>query len=54
MQLGIGPIRKRGLEQYSLGVMVEERLAPFEEHLLACDGCQDRFAGDGNVCKRGA
>jgi len=31
------------LEQYSMGALSEARLETFEEHLLACDPCQDRL-----------
>jgi hypothetical protein len=44
MQLGIGPHLDDGdLEQYAMGQLPEERVAPFEEHFLACVSCQDRF-----------
>jgi hypothetical protein len=44
MQLGIGPhLDESDLEKYSMGTLPEARLAPFEEHFLACDSCQDRL-----------
>jgi hypothetical protein len=44
MQLGIGPHpEETELEQYSMGALVEARLEVFEEHLLACNSCQDRL-----------
>jgi hypothetical protein len=44
MQLGIGShLDDADLEQYSMGKLPEVRLAPFEEHLLACESCQDRL-----------
>jgi anti-sigma factor RsiW len=44
MQLGIGPHpEETELEQYSMGTLVEPRLEAFEEHLFACDSCQDRL-----------
>jgi hypothetical protein len=44
MQLGIGPhLDEAELEQYSMGTLPEARLAPFEEHLLACNSCQDHL-----------
>jgi hypothetical protein len=44
MQLGIGPhLDDTDLEQYAMGTLLEDRLAPFEEHFLACDSCQDRL-----------
>ena len=44
MQIGIGPhLEDTDIEQYSMGILPEERLAPFEEHFLACDACQDRL-----------
>src|SRR5262245_5607469 len=44
MQLGIGPhLDDTDLEQYAMGTLPEDRLAPFEEHFLACDSCQDRL-----------
>src|SRR5438552_2078439 len=44
MNLGIGPhLDDSAIEQYSMGILPEESLAPFEEHFLACDSCQDRL-----------
>jgi hypothetical protein len=44
MQLGIGPhLDDVDLEQYAMGQLPEDRMAPFEEHFLACVACQDRF-----------
>jgi hypothetical protein len=44
MQLGIGShLDDADLEQYSMGRLLATRLAPFEEHLLACESCQDRL-----------
>src|SRR5262249_11208804 len=44
MQLEMGPHpEETELEQYSMGTLVEGRLEAFEEHLLACDFCQDRL-----------
>jgi|SRR5438094_6786081 len=44
MQLGIGSHPDdTELEQYAMARLPEERLASFEEHLLACESCQDRL-----------
>ena len=44
MQLEIGSHpNDSDLEQYSMNRLPEERLATFEEHLLACESCQDRL-----------
>jgi hypothetical protein len=44
MQLEIGShLDDADLEQYSMRRLPETRLAPFEEHLLACESCQDRL-----------
>ena len=44
MQFEIGShLEETELEQYSMGTLSEERLAAFEEHLLACCSCQDRL-----------
>jgi hypothetical protein len=44
MQLGIGShLEDTELEQYSMGTLAEARLEAFEEHLLACDSCQDQL-----------
>src|SRR5438067_1844089 len=44
MQLGIGShLEDTELEQYSMGTLSEARLEAFEEHLLACDACQDQL-----------
>ena len=44
MQLGIGShLDDVDLEQYSMGKLPEVRLVSFEEHLLACESCQDRL-----------
>src|SRR5258708_6381611 len=44
MQLQLGRhLEESQLEQYSMGNLPEERAEPFEEHLLACEVCQDRL-----------
>src|ERR1700736_3194866 len=44
MQFGIGShIEETELEQYSMGMLSEASLEVFEEHLLACNSCQDRL-----------
>src|SRR3989442_9145186 len=44
MQLGIGSHLEDGdLEKYSMRRLPEECLAPFEEHFLICESCQDRL-----------
>jgi hypothetical protein len=44
MQLGIGShLEDTELEQYSMGTLSDTRLEAFEEHLLACDTCQDQL-----------
>ena len=44
MQLQIGPhLDESEVEQYSMDQLPEASLAHFEEHLLACDSCQDRL-----------
>lgn len=44
MQFEMGPHpEETELEQYSMGTLSETRLEVFEEHLLACDSCQDRL-----------
>ncbi|MEO7651269.1 MAG: hypothetical protein ABIZ80_12450, partial [Bryobacteraceae bacterium] len=44
MQLQIGPhLEEIHLEQYSMGSLPEGQIAAFEEHLLACEACQDRL-----------
>ena len=44
MQLGIGPhLDSAEIEQYSMGTLPEPRTADFEEHLLACESCQDQL-----------
>lgn len=44
MEIEVGPhLNEAELEQYSMGQLPEARLAVFEEHFLACDGCQDRL-----------
>ena len=44
MQFGIGShIEETELEQYSMGTLSGASLETFEEHLLACDSCQDRL-----------
>src|SRR5678810_341539 len=44
MRLDIGPhLEEAELEQYSMGTLPVERIAPFEEHLMACDSCQDQL-----------
>ena len=44
MQFGIGShLEETELEQYSMGTLSEAGLEAFEEHLLACDSCQDRL-----------
>ena len=44
MQFGIGShLEETELEQYSMGILSEASLEAFEEHLLACDSCQDHL-----------
>ena len=44
MQLQIGPhLEEVQLEQYSMGSLPEQHTPAFEEHLLACEGCQARL-----------
>jgi hypothetical protein len=44
MQFDIGPhLDETELEQYSMGTLPEAREDAFEQHLLACDSCQDRL-----------
>ena len=44
MGLRIGThLEDTDLELYSMGRLPQSRLAPFEEHFLACDSCQDRL-----------
>ena len=44
MQFGIGShLEETELEQYSMGTLSGAGLEAFEEHLLACDSCQDRL-----------
>ena len=44
MQFGIGShLEEAQLEEYSMGRLPEENLEAFEEHLLACNSCQDRL-----------
>jgi len=44
MQFGIGShLEEPELEEYSMGTLLEANLEAFEEHLLACDSCQDRL-----------
>ena len=44
MQFGIGShLEEPELEEYSMGTLSEASLEAFEEHLLACDSCQDRL-----------
>ena len=50
MEIGIGShlgisshLEETELEKYSMGTLFEARLEEFEEHLLACDSCQDRL-----------
>src|SRR5438034_6515281 len=44
MQLQIGPhLDESEVEQYSMDQLPEASLAHFEEHLLACESCQDRL-----------
>jgi hypothetical protein len=44
MQFGIGShLEEPELEQYSMGTLPGTSLEVFEEHLLACDSCQDRL-----------
>ena len=44
MQFEIGShLDESDLEQYSMGKLLGERLESFEEHLLACESCQDRL-----------
>ncbi len=32
------------MDQYALGLMPEEEISPFEEHLLLCGSCQERLS----------
>src|SRR5579864_183395 len=44
MQFGIGShLEEPQLEEYSMGTLSEANLEAFEEHLLACNSCQDRL-----------
>jgi hypothetical protein len=44
MQFGIGShLEETELEEYSMGTLSGPSLETFEEHLLACDCCQDRL-----------
>src|ERR1700692_1132876 len=44
MQFGIGShLEEPELEEYSMGMLSEASLEAFEEHLLACNCCQDRL-----------
>jgi len=44
MQIQIGPhLEEEELEQYSMGRLPADRLTLFEEHLLACEPCQDQL-----------
>ena len=44
MKLDIGQhLQEVDFEQYSMGTLPVERIAPFEEHLMACDCCQDEL-----------
>jgi hypothetical protein len=44
MQFGIGShLEEPELEEYSMGTLSGASLEAFEEHLLACDSCQDRL-----------
>ena len=44
MQFEIGShLDESDLEQYSMGRLSQTLLEPFEEHLLACELCQDRL-----------
>ena len=44
MQIQIGPhLEEEELEQYSMGRLPADRLTLFEEHLLACESCQDQL-----------
>jgi anti-sigma factor RsiW len=31
------------IEKYAMAKLAESEVAPFEEHLLMCDGCQERL-----------
>ena len=37
-------IDEEEIERYSMGAMPEGAIAPFEEHLLICESCQQRLA----------
>ena len=40
----VGPhLLEPELEAYSMGTLSDDRMGEFEEHLLACAGCQDRL-----------
>jgi hypothetical protein len=44
MRLDIGPhLDEAEIEQYSMGTLPAERIVPFEEHLMACNSCQDQL-----------
>jgi hypothetical protein len=44
MEFGIGShLEEPELEEYSMGMLSETSLEAFEEHLLACNSCQDRL-----------
>jgi anti-sigma factor RsiW len=44
MELQVGShLAEAELEEYSMGRLPEARMEAFEEHLLACDACQDRL-----------
>lgn len=44
MNLDIGQhLQEADFEQYSMGTLPAERIAPFEEHLIACNSCQDQL-----------
>ena len=44
MEIVIGShLQEPELEEYSMGTLSETSPEAFEEHLLACDSCQDRL-----------
>lgn len=44
MDISIGPhLEESEIEQYSMGILPQERMDPFEDHYLACEACQDRL-----------
>src|SRR5262245_27323636 len=44
MGLEMGPhLEEAELEQYSMGILPEQRITAFEEHFLVCQVCQDQL-----------